>query len=359
MSYTRFLAGLCGGLAMVAFASVANAQQTPTNASDAPYIVRRVPVPAEFAFGGVVSVNRHGEAVGSVGGSDGTRPSYYHRGELVVLDDLGGLNHYASAINDLGQIAGSSQAQPWWGWRAVRWDPDGTMQVMLPLTGDEHDNCWAKAMNGHGDVVGQSETSNGMARAFVWRQDDGTIDLGTFGGSYSQANDINDHGVVVGWADGHGARMAFTWREGVMTVLESSRTDGLGANAQAINNEGVIAGGIDGEAWGVTHAALWDENGEMHVLPGLADTISMANDINDRGTLVGTFDTEHGNRAFVYEGGTVRDLNEFAPAGSGWTFERAVSISENGKIVVTGRAGSHYASFILEPNTTRRFGLRR
>src|SRR5258708_3519690 len=46
------------------------------------------------------------------------------------------------------------------------------------------------------------------------------IDLGTLGGSFSQASDINASARVVGWAGlANGDEHAFLWQSGVMTDL--------------------------------------------------------------------------------------------------------------------------------------------
>src|SRR4029079_8949194 len=60
---------------------------------------------------------------------------------------------------------------------------------------------YAADVNERGVVAAESETAKrNIYHAFVWTPSSGMIDLGTLGGTQSGANQINDHGEIVGYA---------------------------------------------------------------------------------------------------------------------------------------------------------------
>jgi probable HAF family extracellular repeat protein len=109
----------------------------------------------------------------------------------------------------------------------------------------------AQGINDAGQVVGQSATAAGAQHAFITGPNGvGMTDLGTLGGSFSQAQGINDAGQVVGSSTtAAGAFHAFiTGPNGVgMTDLNSLAHLPKGALTEAIgiNNAGqLIANGV-------------------------------------------------------------------------------------------------------------------
>ena len=61
--------------------------------------------------------------------------------------------------------------------------------------------------------------------------------------------------------------------------------------------------------------------------------------INDRGVIVGG--------PFVYSNGTLQNLNNLIPPGSGFTLDNATGINNNGQIIVHGSGHA----FLLTPTS--------
>ena len=147
-----------------------------------------------------------------------------------------GYGVYPQVMNEAGDVAG--YYYPGGGYYRPFVNRGGVFADIGTLGGDY---SWATDINASGVVVGYSYlTNNTYQRAFLY---DGTIhDLGTLGGNYSYAQAINAAGQVVGTSDGH----AFRYSGGVMQRL----SDFLPANsgwsylydARDINDAGQITG---------------------------------------------------------------------------------------------------------------------
>ena len=191
--------------------------------------------------------------------------------------DLGEFLGVAADINNLGQVVGGA------GGNAILYS-DGQVTDLGSLGGSSS----AKAINDVGQVVGSSEISpDGLRHAFLY-SDGVLIDLGTLGGLISDARDINDAGQVVGdsYLSGSGYCHAFLYTDGVM--IDLGTLGGLLTTvAHGINNHGQVVGTASH-----SRAFLW-ENGEMFDLNDFIpedsgwEKLTEATDINDAGQVVG------------------------------------------------------------------------
>ncbi len=110
----------------------------------------------------------------------------------------------------------------------------------------------AKSINEIGNIVGAAGGT--YLHAFV-RTNETLIDLGTFGGENSCANDINDNNEVVGFSASAGeTNLAFYWTDSLgvvdLNTLIETNSGWILRDARAINNSGLIIGSgvFNGEA---------------------------------------------------------------------------------------------------------------
>jgi probable HAF family extracellular repeat protein/T5SS/PEP-CTERM-associated repeat protein len=85
-------------------------------------------------------------------------------------------------------------------------------------------------------------------------------------------------------------------------------------------------------------------------LGSLGGDWSHALDINDTGQVVGNArNSISQNRAFLWENGQMKDLNNLIPAGSGWALVSAEAINQSGQIVGFGVINGQTHAFLLTP----------
>ena len=156
-------------------------------------------------------------------------------------------------------------------------------------------------------------------------------DLGTLGGSHSEALAINGRGQVAGFSTtATGERHAFFWDGGAMRDLGAFAGGTFGTPFIALNDAGQVAF-TSVVASGERHAVLWDGT-TVHDLGTLGGDYSEATAINATGQVVGFSRIVAGGfdfHAVVWDHGVLRDL------GLG----RALAI--NGRGQVTGFGASH------------------
>jgi probable HAF family extracellular repeat protein len=225
------------------------------------------------------------------------RTFLWENGVMKDIGTLGGPDAVpGTGINNRGQITGSSYINfvpnPSTGVPTA--DPflweDGNMIDLGSFGGT---NGFGLAVNNRRKVIGASNLLGDVeTHAFLW--DHGIlVDLKTLGGTVSTPTWLNEAGEVVGGSTTQGdqAFMAFLWKDGLMTNLGTVSGDPC-SQANSINEEGQVVGiSASCDFFTVQHAFLW-ENGSIFDLntlipPNASLKLFYAADINDRGEIVG------------------------------------------------------------------------
>lgn len=215
----------------------------------------------------------------------------------------------------------------------------------------------AFAINNFGDVVGDADftTIGGDWEGALWLDEDGglldPIPLGTF-----RPNDVNDAGLMVGYAYNEAAgrgEAAAGWLDAsgqLQLELLGVLSGATSSEAIAVSSNGAWIVGSSG-----TSAFAWSSDTGLIALGTLGGIDSTALDVNDMGQVVGYSDTNgaFSEAAFIWENGTLRDLNDVAQTGHKPHLTWATSINEAGHITGvtrTSRNDSDEHGYVLIPN---------
>ncbi|WP_052672562.1 DUF3466 family protein [Aliterella atlantica] len=166
----------------------------------------------------------------------------------IDLGTLGGTESAGNAINNLGQVVGSSETADG-ATRAFRTAANSTINATTDDLGTlGGSSSTAFDINDKGQVVGSSTTASGATHAFLTDANsaiDANDDLGTLGGDFSIAYSINESGLVVGdsqLADGSDRAFIYDGTELFdLNTLIAGDFDFVLTSARGINESGQIA----------------------------------------------------------------------------------------------------------------------
>jgi probable HAF family extracellular repeat protein len=177
---------------------------------------------------------------------------------------------FALSTNDNGQasgvsgVCGNTTVPPInnpSGPHAVVWDRGGKPKNVPSLPGNIGDNV-AGSINNNGIVVGTQGISDGTVHGFVWNQVDAPQDLvypGAFVTVLPCCRSVNNKGDAVGFAIDDNGPVAFSWKDGNFTDLNTvipADSPWYLLNAFSINDPGQIVGAGVKLDTGEVHAFL-------------------------------------------------------------------------------------------------------
>ena len=212
-----------------------------------------------------------------------------------------------------------------------------TIQDLGTLGGTWSEATDVNIVDGNLHVVGTSETANGYNHAFLWTATEGMIDLGVLDNSVprSGASAVNSTGVILGYSfEGDGSGTAVKWVNQNLIPLG-------GYAGKSINDRGDIAGYYyhvhPEDILSVRHAFVSWEDGSSTDLGTLGDegVKSSAWGINydvDGVTIVGESELTVGDdHVHAFRWDQVSGMIDLGTAGGVHSF--AVAVNGDGKIV--------------------------
>lgn len=196
--------------------------------------------------------------------------------------------------------------------------------------------------------------------AFVWSAKEGFIDLGTLNASLSEGTDVNNAGMVTGWAGNSGGSISegFIWHEGELRFL-GPIPEGFTTMPFAISDNGVLVGSgripMKGSPLGAPRAFLW-RNGTytmLGTLPGHA--WSRAHGVSPNGRqVVGRSWNVDGNpgiaHAFFWQNGVLMDMDGLIDTTIELVITCAGAVNSHGNILANATLpGGGIVAVLLTP----------
>lgn len=279
------------------------------------YAMSDLGTPLPCADGKANAINDDGDII--VGWTCGVATAWYGNGGPVVIGTLPGHTwSYGYAVNNSGQIVGSSGPDPFGG--------GGQAYIYTPGTGmvSIHDPAlfmvsYATAINNAGVVVGWGRTLAFQHRAFKWTEADGMELLPR---NHAYATDINDTGTIVGYVSSLIERSGVIW-SGILSSLTGTM-GGDKSIALGVNDADLVVGMSELDDFVTIHAFRYTLSAVARKFADLgppASSHSEAYKISDRDRIVG-FSGSPAKAITWYKG-----VRSYLPDLGAWSSARDVS----------------------------------
>lgn len=323
-------------------------------------------------------INKDGVVVGYDTRSDGTHHGFVWLGDapnsvtghIRDIGSLGGTNTQAYRIDDTYQLVGQSDLAGG-GFHAFSSTPNGTLNDLGTFLGGGSSEANGTSNNGY--VVGAAATATGHTHAAFFSLGE-VIDLGVpQGATDSVARNVNSNGIVSGfYVTSANQTRAFRYDSSTGPGTQIASTDdigtlgGAGAAANGLNELGQVVGASDTSNGG-HHAFLWTQGatngvsgnpqmldlGALGTINGGNSNATAVNEMASTGPsleVVGLSLIDNGPyHAFIWQNGTMADLNNEIGPNSGWVLTEADGVNDKGQITGYGTCNGVQCGYLLTP----------
>ena len=294
----------------------------------------------------LIAINNSGQVVVNTSTNGMYQVSVWDRIHGAQSLGLSGTNSAGADINSWGDVAGAGDPEHTGNLQAFVWRPVGGVQWLGALGGN------LSAARGTGDggaVVGLAHTAANLQHAFFWTQTGGMLDLtpGLTSSGGATAACVNASNQVVGYYYPNGSRntLGFIWSQ-------ANGFQNLGATgtlANAINDAGTVVGHTP-SANGGGHAFSWTQAGGIKDLGTLGGSQSSAVAINSQGWIVGTSLTSTGGTLHGFLWTPTDGMKDFTVLAALSAAQQAYSLQVNNSGVVA--IATNKGAYILIPKIT-------
>lgn len=262
-----------------------------------------------------------------------TRAFIYENGDIQLLPlPVGYTSTSAAAINDNGSICGLIIQTEGSVEHAFIYQ-SGAFNILGTFGGNF---SAANDINSADIVVGGAALSNDYVNAFLY---DGTLnDIGNLGGPYCTATSVNNFNTVVGWCQmPWGYNNAFVYKNGSMTNLGTSGGFDI-SQATDINNLGQVTITADNGAY------KWEDGAGFMQLPQYPGAnFHEALAINNNGLIAGRIN-QFTSCIWVYNSILIIDSLITSP---GWHIVEVLDINDNDQLLCSAQNGNNNTFVIL------------